>query len=184
MKSIKYYCFKPMTIYKLFESVIRPKLEYALCTIANKRRIEEITKIQKRAIRIALQVKRQTATWKLMEVVNGKSMSDKLDELRIKMWHKYKCAPDYLLQHWTYKRWKEYIEANDPLSMDENGNITINPARLNYVAKSPLSKAYNVVKSLYGKKKKENILHQKTESVMKPPPVYEITYLRKRECRL
>ena len=61
----KYYKFKPMTIYKLFESVIRPKLEYALCTTANKTRMEAITKIQKRSIRIALQVKRQTPTWKL-----------------------------------------------------------------------------------------------------------------------
>ena len=49
--------------------------------------------------------------------------------------------------------------------------MTINPARLNYVAKSPLSKPYNLVKSLYDKKK--NIMHQKIESAMKPPPVYE-----------
>ena len=92
----KYYRFKPHTIYKLFESVIRPKLEYALCTIGDKTRMKEINKIQKRAIRIALQVKRQTPTWKLMEIVNSKSINDKLKELQVKMWHKYKRAPSYL----------------------------------------------------------------------------------------
>ena len=106
----KHYRFKPNTIYKLFESVIRPKLEYALCTTSSKNRMKEIEKVQKRALRIALQVKKQTPTWKLMEIVNGKSMTDKLKELQIKMWHKYKRAPDYLLQHWTFKQWKDYIE--------------------------------------------------------------------------
>ena len=131
-------------------------------------------KVQKRALRIALQVKKQTPTWKLMEIVNGKSMTDKLKELQIKMWHKYKRAPDYLLQHWTFKQWKNYIETNDRLSVDDKGIMTINPARLNYIAKSPLSRAYNLVKSLYQKDK--NIMIQKRDSVMKPPPVYTIKY--------
>ena len=73
--------------------------EYAVCTTSNKKRIEELEKIQKRSMRIALQVKKQTLTWKLMKIVNGKSVSDKLDKLGIKMWHKYKRSPEYLLQH-------------------------------------------------------------------------------------
>ena len=109
-----------------------------------------------------------------MEIVNGKSMTDKLKELQIKMWHKYKRAPDYLLQHWTFKQWKDYIETNDSLCIDDSGIMTINPVRLNYIAKSPLSRAYNLVKSLYPKNK--NIMVQKRDSVMKPPPVYTIKY--------
>ena len=95
------YRFKSSTIYKLFESLIRAKLEYSLCTISNKHRIEILEKIHKRAIRIALQVKKQTPTCKLLEIVNGKTIGEKLKELQIKLWHKYKRAPDYLLQHWT-----------------------------------------------------------------------------------
>ena len=31
----KYYRFKPYVIYKLFECVIRPKLEYGLCIVGD-----------------------------------------------------------------------------------------------------------------------------------------------------
>ena len=63
----KYYRFKPHVTYKLFESVIRPKLEYALCTVGDHVRLRIIQRIQKRAVRIALQVQKQTPTWMLME---------------------------------------------------------------------------------------------------------------------
>ena len=139
----KYYKFKPYVIYKLFETVIRPKLEYALCTVGDQVRLREIQKIQKRAMRIALQVRKQTPSWMLMETVNGKTIDEKLKELQIKMWHKYKRAPKYLLQSETFKQWKEYIVRNDDSCMDKNGILTINPAKFNYVSKSPLSRAYN-----------------------------------------
>ena len=170
----RYYRFKPSTIMKLFESVIRPKLEYALCTTSNQTKLNEISKIQKRAMRIALQVKKQTPTWYLMETTNSKPMVEKWKELQIKLWHKYKRAPSNLLQHETFNRWKQYIIENDPLCMNDNGIMQINPARLNYISKSPLSHAYNTVKSLYPKYR--NILSIKNDSVMRPPPVYQTIY--------
>ena len=85
----------------------------------------------------------------LMETVNGKTMDEKLKELQIKMWRKYKRAPKYLLQNETFKQWIEYIERNDDTCKALNGALTINPVKLNYVSKSPLSRAYNTVKSLY-----------------------------------
>ena len=44
--------------------------------------MEEINSIQKIVSRIALHVKWQTPTCKLMEILNGKSMDDKLKELQ------------------------------------------------------------------------------------------------------
>ena len=169
----QYYKFKPSTIYKLFESVIRPKLEYSFCTIS-KSRIEMLERAQKRAMRIAVQVKKQTPTSKLLNVVNGKTMMEKLKELQLKLWHKYKRAPDYLLQHWTFKQWMEYIQVNDLNSYDNNNVWNINPAIFDCISKSPLSKAYNTVKSLYNNNK--NIIDNKQKSVMEPPPVYTVPY--------
>ena len=48
-----------------------------------------------------------------MEIVNGKSLNDKLKEFQVKMWHKYKRAPHYLLQNETFNQWKKYIIEND-----------------------------------------------------------------------
>ena len=76
----------------------------------------------------------------------------------MKLWHKCKRAPDYLLQHWTFKQWMEYIEINDPNCKDDNGILSINPITFNYVSKSPLSRAYNTVKSLYPKNKDSLII--------------------------
>ena len=56
----KYYKFSSHTIYKLFESVIQPKLEYGLCTIANKTKMEILETFQRKAIKIALGLKKQT----------------------------------------------------------------------------------------------------------------------------
>ena len=166
----KYYNFNPFTIYKLFETVIRPKMEYALCTVSAATKFKELEKIQKRAIRIALQAKTQTPTKYLLEIVNGKTITEKLQEQQIKLWHKYKRAPKYLLQHHTFEKWKEYLTINDSNSINEYGNININGGTFNYVRRSPLSRAYKLVKSLYPNYR--NILVKKTDSVMKPPPVY------------
>ena len=170
----KYYNFNPFVILKLFDTVIRPKMEYAMCTVSSSVKFEELEKIQKRAIKIALQVKQQTPTKYIMEITNSKTIQEKLEEQQIKMWHKYKRAPEYLLQHHTFNRWKKFIQINDPECMDECGNINIDGAKFNYVSKSPLSRAYNVIRSIYPRNR--NVLEEKTPSVIKPPPTYEQIY--------
>ena len=47
------------------------------------------------------------------EITNTKTIEQKLKELQVKMWNKYKRAPDTMLQHHTFNRWKKYIIEND-----------------------------------------------------------------------
>ena len=170
----KYYDFNPGVIYKLFETVIRPKMEYALCTVSQSVKFKELEKIQKRALRIALRVKTQTPTKYLMELVNGKTLKEKLEEQQIKMWHKYFRAPNYLLQNDTFNKWKNYIMTNDKDFLDQHGNFKIDNNIFSIVKNSPLSRAFKTVKQLYPEYR--NIMERKPDSVMRPPPVYYETY--------
>ena len=170
----KHYKFKPESIIKLYESVIRPKMEYAMCTISASSQFVELEKLQKRAIRIALQAKRNTTTAMLSEICSTKSIKYKLMEQQIKFWHKCKRCPDNFLQHDTYLNWKIYIETNDINCKDDFGNFHINGDTFNYVIKSPLSRCYKLMQSIY--KPHQNILMEKESSVMRPPPTYKIPF--------
>ena len=108
----KHFKFKPAAILKLFESVIRPKMEYALCSCSASSRFKELIKLQKRALRIAMQAKRNTPTIMLNEIGNIKTIQNKLREQQIKLWHKYKRSPSNYLQNDTFNNWKKYIEKN------------------------------------------------------------------------
>ena len=97
-------------------------------------------------------------------------MYTKLMEQQIKFWHKCKRCPDNYLQKDTFLNWKRYIESNDKNCFDEIGNIHLNGATFNYVIKSPLSRCYRLLQSLY--KQHQNILIEKEPSVMRPPSTY------------
>ena len=169
----KHYNFNPFAIYKLFETVIRPRVEYALCTASISSRMNIIEKLQKRAIRIALQAKRDSPSVMMNEITNTKTIEQKLKEQQVKMWNKYKRAPDTMLQKETFNRWKQYIDTNDHNSKSENGEININKYKLNYISKSPLSRCHKVMREIYPHKR---LLRDKIDSVMKPPPTYEIQF--------
>ena len=166
----KYYDFKPYVIHKLFETVIRPQLEYALCTTSTASRFKELEKIQKRALRIALRAKTQTKTKLLMEIINGKTIQEKVEEQQVKMWHQYSRAPDYLLPNLTFKKWQKYIETNDKNSRNKFGNLELNGCDFNVIRNSPLSRSYLLIKSLYPTYR--NLFCKKESSVLKPPPIY------------
>ena len=55
----KHFHFKPYSILKLFESVIRPKIEYALCTVSASTRFDCLIKLQRKAVKIALLYKQR-----------------------------------------------------------------------------------------------------------------------------
>ena len=69
----KYYQFSAHTIFKLYESVIQPKLEYGLYTIANDNKIEILETFRRKAAKIAMKLKKQTPTIYLNEFLNSKS---------------------------------------------------------------------------------------------------------------
>ena len=93
----KYYQFSPHTIYKLYESVIQPKLEYGLFTIANENKINIMETFRRKAAKIALKAKKQTPTMYIDEFLNAKSIQYRLDVSRIKLWNCYSRAPPSLL---------------------------------------------------------------------------------------
>ena len=82
----KYYQFSSHTIY---ESVIQPKLEYGLYTIANNHKIEILETFRRKAAKIALKIKKQSPTIYLNEFLNAKSIEYRLDVARVKLWNTY-----------------------------------------------------------------------------------------------
>ena len=110
----KHFKFNPHTILKLFETVIRPKVEYAMCTVSASSCFDTLYKLQKKAIKIALQVKKNTPTMMLNEIGFIKSMENKLKEQQVKLWHKCKRYPRNYLQKDTFERWKVYYD-NDKI---------------------------------------------------------------------
>ena len=170
----KYFRFNAFSIFTIFKTVIRPKLEFCLCTVSGASKLDCLMKIQKRAMRIAARAKPQTPTKYLLELFSCKTIEERLEEMQVKLWHKYKRAPSNFLQKHTFNDWKQYIINNDPLSQMETGNLLINAATFNYVSKSPLSKAYAVIQKLHPTSR--NLFYKQSESVMRPPPVYDVQF--------
>ena len=184
MAKCKFYNFNSFTIYKLFECVIRPKLEYAICTISSSKKWKQIEKIQKRAYRMVLKAKSDTPSIELKEILNYKSITNKLQEAQIKLWHKYKRAPSDMLQHFTFNFWKLYILNNGGdknlnknlrnRKMNTNEKFNINGDHFNFISKSPLSRAYQMVREITPTN--QFIFSKRCPSVIKPPPTYLHTY--------
>ena len=184
MAKCKFYNFNANTIYRLFASVIRPKLEYALCTISSSKKWKLIEKIQRRAYRMVLKAKPDTPSMEIKEILNYKSITHKLEEAQVKLWHKYKRAPSNMLQHFTFNFWKLYILNNGGnvnlnkdlrfkrLNLKEKFNI--NSDTFNFVSKSPLSRAYKVIRDITPPK--QPVFNKQCPSVIKPRPTYTQSY--------
>ena len=176
----KYYNFSAHTIYKLYESVIQPKLEYGLCTIANKTKMNILETFQRKAEKIALRIKNQTPSIYLNELLYAKSMSFRLDVARIKLWNNYQRAPPTLLKHQTFKKWKNYILSNGgninhskklkqrQIGRDET--FFLDKEKFNFISKSPLSQAYFLMNKIMPIEHK--LFRKRKYSILKPNPCY------------
>ena len=180
----KYYRFSSHTIFKLYESVIQPKLEYGLCTIANETKMKILETFQRKAIKIALGLKKQTTSLYLNELIYAKSLSFRLDVARIKLWNNYSRAPPSLLKHHTFKKWKTYILTNGgnrnkckKLKNRQVGRdelFDLDPQKFNFVVKSPLSQAYLLMDKIMPIEYK--IFRKRKFDVLKPNPVFTNPY--------
>ena len=177
----KYYRLSAFTIWKLWISTIRPKLEYAISTISQSQQFKIINNTQIRVAKIALRVKNKSKTLFINEILNIKNMYERRDEMLIKMWCKYQCAPHNMLQFKTFKNWKEYLLLNGG-NINYNYNLRSNKHNLNenfninaklfpFISKSPLSRAYQLIRELTPKD--EKIFINRKKQVMKPPPMYD-----------
>ena len=158
LNKAKYKLYKLQhTIYKLYESVIQPKLEYGLFSIANERKIDISEIFRRKAAKIALKLKKQTPTIHLDELLNAKSINYRLDVARIKLWNSR--APPSLLKHHTFIKWKKYILSNDGnineckilknRQIDRNESFKLNDENFNFISKSLLSQAYFTVDKIF-----------------------------------
>ena len=59
--------------------MIRPKLEYTLCTVSSSKKWKLIENIQKRAYRMVPKAKPDTPTMEIKEILNYKPMKNKLE---------------------------------------------------------------------------------------------------------
>ena len=177
----KYYKLSAFTIWKLWVSGIRPKIEYALCTVSSASKFKKFEQLQNRVAKLALRVRNITPTIYAKEILNYKSIKQRVEELQIKLWIKYSRAPDYLMQNKTFNDWKNYL-INNNSDINNNyllrnryinnlDNLIINEKKLYHIKKSPLSRAYKLIYSLY--KNKKYIFSHKRRAVMKPPPGYK-----------
>ena len=176
----KYYNLNAHTIWKLWTSAIRPKIEYALCTISSATTFKTLDKIQNKVARIALRLNKMTPSIYTKEILNIKTIKERLEELQVKLWIKYKRAPTNFKQKQTFLRWKNYIENNNGninynrnlrnKKINLNENFNINSRNLKYIAKSPLSRAYKLIRSITPAN--QIVFKKKEDTVLKSPPIY------------
>ena len=133
---------------------------------------------------MACQVKKDTPTIYLNELTNAKSMQQRLDIARIKLWHKYKRAPIGTMKNFTFNNWKNYI-------LNNGGNINdckklrnkqigrdeyfrLDTKTFNFISKSPLSQSYLLMDLLLPVECK--IFSARAPDILKPVPTYRIPY--------
>ena len=176
----KLYQLNAHTMWKLYTSVIRPKLEYALCTISSASYFEKFNQLQLKIAKIALRVHKRTPTVYVKHLLNIKTVQQRLEEMQIKLWNKYIRSPPHLMQHHTFKKWKQYIINNggninlnkqvrsNNYNIKENFNI--NSANFKYISKSPLSRTYKLIDKLLPIHQRR--FYRREYSVLRPPPIY------------
>ena len=113
-----------------------------MCTVSVSSCFDTLYKLHKKAIKIALQVKKNTPTIMLNEIGFIKSMENKLKQQQVKLWHKCKRYPRNYLQKDAFEKWKKYTMTNDKNCIDKFGNLTIDEAKFYHISNSPLSRCY------------------------------------------
>ena len=174
----KYYKIGNRAIWKIWMSTIRPKIEYALCTVSSASNLNVFDKIQSRIAKFSEKIKNLTPTLFANDLMNVKTMHQRLEEMQVKVWNKYARAPPHLMQAVTFNKWKQYIKRNGGKNSytritrsgkygnEDNFNVNC----FKYVSKSPLSRAYNTIKSITPAGRK--VFKNKLPQVMRPPPIY------------
>ena len=175
------YNLSTYSIWRLYLTVIRPIIEYGLVVYGNDNIIEELEKLQYKAARIALKLKRTTPRKILGELLNITTIKERLEILQIKLWHRYRRAPDNHLSNKIFNKWYNYIYNNNKDKIIEyklrNNNKPnynqINLNNFNQIKQSPLTRAFTTMKRLKG----EFVLEQKRSiTTNKSPPCYTVNF--------
>ena len=173
------YNLSTHAVWRLYISVIRPILEYGLVVYGNDKIINELEKLQYKAARIALRMKKTTPRRILRELLNITTIKERNEILQIKLWNRYSRAPNNYLSGKIFNKWKNYLIKNSQYERNYNlrsnktkdiidNNININ--KFNHITKSPLTRAYMTIKRLKG----DNTINiKRIKSVNKSPPCYQ-----------
>ena len=171
------YSLSTHAIWKLYITVIRPIIEYGLVIYGNKNIIIELEKLQYKAARIALRMKKTTPNRILRELLNITTIKERNQYLQIKLWHRYSRAPVNHLSGKIFNKWYKYLINNKQKNYNynlrnnkQNNNNVINLDNFNHIKQSPLTKSFITMKRLKG----DNILLiDRKIDVNKSPPCYE-----------
>ena len=201
----KYYRLSTYSLWKIWTTVIKPKIMYGICTFSsiNDKTFEELESLQYEAARIALGIKKHVPRIIIKNILNITTIKNSLKFLQIKLWNRYTMAPENMIIKKTFNEWKEYIDINSEkkyqiqtrsMKNDELNENYINFNKFKYIQKSPLSRAYKVIESLhkfeenenknnkynklYGidNEKMEDIFKFRKNQVMKAIPTYKERY--------
>ena len=194
----KYYKLSAFAIWKLWLTVIKPKIMYGICTYnaLNDSDFYKLEQLQLEAAKIALRVKKQTPTLYVYEFLNILSIKNSLKIMQIKLWNKYSRSANNTLINKTFNEWKEYINKNGKnmseytritrsmINNNNNNNNKINnnlteiynifESKLNsfkYFKLAPLSKAFKTISELMD----DNMtpFDNRCQESLRAPPIYE-----------
>ena len=90
--------------------------------ITNPVHIEKFEKLQNKVARLALRLNKWTPSIYIKEILNYKSIKQRLHEIQIKLFVKYARCPPQFMQHNTFNKWKNYV-LNNGGKMEFNKNL-------------------------------------------------------------
>ena len=151
----KRFNLSPRVIWKLYLSTIRPVIEYGLSIYGSNNNIQELEKLQQRALRIAFRAKKSTNQLYLNHSFQVQTLQQRMDIIRAKYWAKTMRAHPSQLTHQALNQWRNFTSRTDHQtdpynlrSQSQQPAIRISFPQGSYLAQSPLSKAYQTIDSI------------------------------------
>ena len=168
------------TVWKLYQSTIRPIMEYGLCIYGtNNKHIEKLDQLQNQALRIAFKAKKSTNYQYLKLFLDTTTMEERLDRIRIKFWAKLIRSHQSLLPNDTFNRWLDFANDNKLYQhFRETRNRKLAPRfqfdKAKKVSESPIAKAYETIDKIVTRE--TEIPFEFEPQFYKSPPCYDIQF--------
>ena len=148
----KRFNLSPRVTWKLYLSTIRPIIEYGLAIYGTNRNIQQLEKLQNKALRIAFKAKKSTNILYLHHFFQVQSLQQRMDIIRVKFWSKIVRSYPEQLTHKSLINWRaitslpqNQFQIPFTRSQDHPPAPRVNFSKIKYLAQAPLSKAYQTI---------------------------------------
>ena len=169
------------TVWKLYQSTIRPIMEYGLSIYGTTNQFQKLEQLQNRALRIAFRAKNGTNQQYLNLLMNVQTMEERRDRIRIKYWAKLIRSHPTTLPCDTFDRWHQYATTKNLIKTPhyKRSDPTRPTARFKFdkvpkIAESPIAQAYNTIDKIVPTG--EEIPYSFEPQFYRSPPCYEIPF--------